>query len=297
MKTQENYRHFIIDLAKTVLGDDVMIKQIDRLGGLTNFNFSVDTDRGCYVFRFPGIGTEELISRKDEKNFVELADKLNIDARNIYFDPANGVKITKYIDKAITLNPETIKNKDNLDSIAALFRKLHNCDQNVNVRFDVFEKIAEYERLLSGSSYSISWPDYDKTRYSIFALETSYNQDDLSLSFCHNDPLCENFICGSDRMYLVDWEYAGMNDPFWDIADIFIEGNFTKLEEDYFLEQYLGRNPESIEITRVLMNKILLDFLWSLWGLQRHSCGENLLDYADTRYQRAKSNLQLLREG
>lgn len=294
MKVEENYKNEVVKLAKDVFGNSVIVEHIERLGGLTNFNYKVVTDIGSYVFRFPGIGTDKLISRADEKIFVELADKIEIDANNLYFDPVRGTKISRHIDDAITLNSDTIKSRDNLDSIAALFRRLHDCKQTVPVRFDVFKKIAEYESLLTGAAYKVPWFDYEEIRKEVFRLESSYDKDDLSLSFCHNDPLCENFILGSDRMYLVDWEYAGMNDPYWDIADVFIEGEFTESDEQYFLQQYLGRIPESREMKRVLLNKILLDFLWSLWGLQRHSCGEVLLDYADTRYLRAKNNLQVL---
>lgn len=297
MQVEDNYKNEIMKLANAVLGYNVIVEHVERLGGLTNLNFKVITDVGVFVFRFPGIGTDKLISRSDEQIFVDLADKIDIDAKNVHFDPVSGIKISKYIENAVTLNTITIKTRENLDSIATLFRRLHDCKQAVPVRFDVFEKIAEYESLLAGVAYKIAWSDYKEIRQEIFRLESLYNLDNLALSFCHNDPLCENFIRGSDRMYLVDWEYAGMNDPYWDIADVIIEGEFTELDEQYFLQQYIGRIPESREFKRVLLNKILLDFLWSLWGLQRHSCGEDLLDYANTRYLRAKNNLQTLRKG
>ena len=130
----------------------------------------------------------------------------------------------------------------------------------------------------------------------IYDLKYELKDMDIQLTICHNDPLCENFIKGSDRMYLVDWEYAGMNDPMWDLADLFIEAEFTHEEENVFCQYYFESENtlDSIIKHRILINKILLDFLWSLWGRQRCISGEDLLDYADKRYIRAKEKLKQL---
>ena len=60
---------------------------------------------------------------------------------------------------------------------------------------------------------------------------------------CHNDPLCENWVEGDGKMYLIDWEYAGMNDGMWDVADVSIEASFTWEQDRLLLEKYLDRTP------------------------------------------------------
>ena len=131
-------------------------------------------------------------------------------------------------------------------------------------------------------------------REEIYKIKQEYEAMNIELVLCHNDPLCENFVKGSDKMYLVDWEYAGMNDFYWDIADLFIEAGYTAKEEEIFCQFYFGPSLSIVDKRRMLMNKIFLDFLWSLWGKQRYSCGYDLQDYANERYERAKDNLQRL---
>lgn len=265
-----------------------------RLGGLTNFNYKVDLPGESFVVRYPGNGTEGLINRYEEYLSTKLTNEISIDAENIYFDPSTGIKVSRYIEDAVTLNSNTIKEPENMKLIAELFHKLHNCNKSIPVIFDVFEKIVEYEKLLQSESVDYFWEDYKEVKEEIYSLENLYKSFGVRSVMCHNDPLCENFVRGKDRMYLVDWEYAGMNDPMWDLADVFIEGNFSEDQEALFNEFYFKGKPSYQEEQRILMNKVFLDFLWSLWGKQRYACGEDLLEYANERYKRTKENLRKL---
>lgn len=84
---------------------------------------------------------------------------------------------------------------------------------------------------------------------------------------CHCDPVCENFLDTGDRMWLVDWEYSGMSDPMWDLADLSVEAEFDTADEDQFLQAYFGREPTADERGRVTLFKAMTDLLWTLWGL------------------------------
>lgn len=269
-------------------------QKIERLGGLTNFNFKLFNGEETYVVRFPGVGTEELINRKDESDISWVTNEIGIDAEMLYFDEKSGIKVCKYIEDAVTMDANQVKSPENMKDIAQLFSKLHTSGKVLPIPFDVFEKIKEYEDLLNSESGNFYWDDYEEVRKQIYNLKELYESYEIQRVLCHNDPLCENFIKGKDRMYLVDWEYAGMNDPMWDLADVFIEAGFTPIEEIQFKEYYFGRPSTRFEDIRIVMNKVFLDFLWSLWGKQRYACGEDLLEYANERYERAKSNLSML---
>lgn len=109
---------------------------------------------------------------------------------------------------------------------------------------------------------------------------------------CHNDPLCENWVMGKDGLYLIDWEYAGMNDGMWDLADVSIEASYNEVQDRALLNAYFGRQETLDEKRRFLANKIYLDYLWTLWGLTRvFFDGEVMQSYADKRYVRLKTNL------
>ena len=93
-------------------------------------------------------------------------------------------------------------------------------------------------------------------------------------------------------MYLIDWEYAGMNDGMWDLADVSIEAAYEEEHDNILLEAYLKRKPEITDKKRFSANKIYLDFLWTLWGKPRVPFdGESMEEYALERYVRLKENL------
>lgn len=292
MKTDLDH---IKELCQEHLGvEDPDTIKTQRLGGLTNKNYKVEIGPAEYVVRLPGDGTEELINRREEHLCTQLANDIGIDSELLYFEDETGIKISRYVENAETMKAKSVKNLDNMKAIADVFKKLHNSGQSVPVVFDVFEKIEEYESVLRKCEEDFFWPDYDEVKARVYSLKEEVEKMDIPLTMCHNDPLCENFVKGRDKMYLVDWEYAGMNDPMWDIADIFIEAGFTPEEEEQFSQFYFEEEVDKQMQRRILINKVFLDFLWSLWGKQRLSNGMDLLDYANERYERTKGNLELL---
>lgn len=276
---------------------DINNIKVQRLGGLTNKNFKVETDMGDYVVRLAGDGTKEMINREEEHICTELANQIKIDSQLIYFDDVTGIKICRYIQDAETMNSNLVLEKDNLKAIAEVLKTLHTCGKTIPVVFDVFDKIEEYENLLKKHSEDYFWEDYQTIKKQVYMLKNEVKEMNIETTMCHNDPLCENFIRGGDKMYLVDWEYAGMNDPMWDLADFFIEAELSPTEESKFCKYYFGHAANSKMKRRILINKIFLDFLWSLWGKLRLAIGDDLLDYANQRYKRAKDNLDILNEG
>ena len=118
---------------------------------------------------------------------------------------------------------------------------------------------------------------------------------------CHNDPLCENWVEGDGRMYLIDWEYAGMNDGMWDLADVSIEAGFGETEDMMLLNKYLGHKPDVMELKHFLASKIYVDYLWTLWAKARVPYdGQPMEDWAVERYNRMKgfiAEFENIREG
>jgi len=110
---------------------------------------------------------------------------------------------------------------------------------------------------------------------------------------CHNDPLCENWVEGDGRMYLIDWEYAGMNDGMWDVADVSIEAGFDGECDRLLLAAYLGREPELADEKHFLASKIYVDYLWTLWAKARVPYdGQPMEDWAVERYTRLKGFIE-----
>lgn len=270
------------------------VKQIAAIGGMTNKNYKVMIDDQNYVLRVPGNGTEKMISRVDEIKNAAFAHEIGVDADLIYFNEQTGIKISKFIEDAQTLSPEGAKKPYVMKKICQLLNQLHQCGREMENEFNVYEKIESYEQLLNelkGEYYE----DYQLVKQQVLQLKELMDDLEIKLVPCHNDTLAENFIKDKhDQYYLIDWEYAGMNDPMWDVAAHCLENGFNSDEEELFLKTYFKQEPKRSYKTRVLVNKIYQDFLWSLWTKVKEASGDDFGDYGIERYNRAKENLKLL---
>lgn len=286
------------DLAKIsrilqkVVGSSKYTK-IERMGGMTNHTYHVLMDNGDdLIVRLPGEGTEEMICRSDEKVSTELACELGIDSELLYFG-GDGTKVMRYIEDAVTMTAEKLREKEHIEKVASIFRKLHTCGEDTKVPFEVFEMAANYENIILKNNVAL-YDDYSHIKQQVMDIKNSIDALGGNKKVpCHNDSLCENWVCGKEGMFLIDWEYAGMNDGMWDLADISIEAEYDKEHDDYLLERYFEREPEVSEKKRFIANKIYLDYLWTLWGLTRVPFdGQEMQDYADKRYIRLKRNIE-----
>ena len=268
-------------------------RECTRLGGLTNKSFRAQGDGYDLVVRLPGEGTEELVDRAAEKAINEEASHIGVDTPLHFFDARTGCKISEWVPDAETIHIETAHELGNMAAIGELLAKLHREARGDFAVFDPIEKVFDYERLIFQDGGKL-WPDYEETKARVIDAVKQLPERERVL--CHCDPLCENFVKDTvnGRMYLVDWEYAGMNDPLWDVADVAIEAGYDDEERLAFERAYFGRDPLPEEDMSVVVNMVLIDFLWSLWGEQRALYDQSLVDYGTERYERAKANLAQL---
>ena len=275
------------------------IEDIQPFGGMTNKNFKVVIKGKEYVLRIPGNGTESMINRREEKYNAAIASKLGIDTELLYFNEETGIKIAELIPNAETLNSKMVKRQDIMELTTANFRKLHHSGLEMANHFDVFEKMDEYERLMVEANGQPYHP-YEEVKEQVMILKKIYQAMDIKLTPCHIDPVPENMVkSGEDRVYFIDWEYSGMNDPMWDIAAHSMESSFTPEEEELFLSLYLQQDEIPLEIQqRVIMNKIYQDFLWSTWTVIKEAKGDDFGTYGMDRFNRCIENLKhdLIRE-
>lgn len=268
-------------------------EKVERMGGLTNHSYHVWLPNGSeYVIRIPGEGTEELIVRKDERMSTELACDLDIDAKLLYFGDS-GTKLTEYIRDAVTMSAETMQEKKHIQQAADILKKLHGSGVDTGVAFEVFDMAAGYEKIIK--SYKVSmYDDYEWVKNQVMEIKREVDAVcDIIKVPCHNDPLCENWVTGNGRMYLIDWEYAGMNDGMWDLADVSIEAQYDEEHDRMLLKSYFAKEPDSKIWKRFLANKIYVDYLWTLWAKARVPFnGKAMEEWAAERYLRLKGNIE-----
>jgi len=259
----------------------------ERLGGLTNLVFRV----GDHCLRIPGRGTEEYINRANEGVAAREAANAGVSPALEYFDAKSGVMVTRFIDGAITMTPDKFKTVRGAPARAGqAFRKLHQSGAVFRFRFELFSMIDDYLNILSTKDVALPVGYHDVVREAD-RIRAALDAHPVDIVACHCDPLCENFIDTGARMWIVDWEYSGMNDPMWDLGDLSVEGGFDQMQEDEMLHAYFGGEPRPAERGRVVIYKAMCDLLWTLWGLiqlANNNPADDFRAYADGRFARCK---------
>lgn len=270
-----------------LLSKEEEIVNVERLGGMTNNNYLVETTNRKFIVKFFGKGTDKLINRIAEKNNLENLRDLELDVENYIFDIEEGIKVNEYIENAITFDAHYIKTKNK--EVAGILQKVHGSGKELEGEFKIFDEIKKYEDLIQGE---IKYAYYDKIREKVFGLKAHLEEIGIDRKSCHIDLVPENFIEDENgRVYLIDWEYSSMNDPMWDLAALFIESNYRKSEEGEFFKYYYSENTP-VSVAKIMIYKILQDFLWSLWTIYKEEQGAEFGSYGQDRYNRCLKNLK-----
>jgi thiamine kinase-like enzyme len=264
--------------------------EAERLGGLTNRNYRVAVGGDQYVLRIPGEGTSEYIDRKAEAVNARIAAEAGVSAEVLYFDAEDGVQVTRFIPAAATMNAERFKDLGAVARAARAFRLIHDCGKKFASEFELFKMMDEYLDLLQRKD---AWvPDgYRAVQKEAEAVRAALAVHPATRVACHCDPLCENFLDTGERMWIVDWEYSGNNDPMWDLGDVSVEAGFGPDQDAALMEAYFGGKPPADQVGRMVMYKAMCDLLWTLWGAIQHA-NQNPVDdfqaYANTRFARCQ---------
>ena len=273
------------------------VEEVQFAGGMTNTNYFVKTSGGRYILRLPGRMTESMINRENEKRNAQIASDMGFNCTLLYCNAETGVKLSRYIDGAETLTPRTARLEENIALAADILHRLHHSGIVWENRMDVFEESLKYEGLLGSARMYDGFEEvkalvYGKVKPRLEAL----GPEDLP---CHNDLVAANLVKNSEgRLYLIDWEYSGQNDPAFDLAALFLENDFTPEDEELFFHYYYGDGsiPETVR-EKILIFKIMQDYLWSIWTVVKEARGDNFGSYGPERFNRARKNLALWQEG
>ncbi|NRG18973.1 phosphotransferase family protein [Rhizobiales bacterium] len=268
---------------------------ITRLGGLTNLVHRVTAPQGDVIVRIPGEGTEEYIDRAVEITNARAAHRAGVSPEVIWASAESGVMITRTIDGIATMTPDLFKSRSGSPVRAGeALARLHRSGEAFDFRFELFSMIDGYLKVLS--TRDVELPDgYHDIVTAAEPVKDALAANPAELAPCHCDPLCENFLDDGKVMWVVDWEYSGMNDPLWDVGDLSVEAGMDEAREAELLHGYFGRAPTAAEKGRVVVYKAMCDLLWTLWGLIQHADenpAEDFWVYSTTRFERCKALMQ-----
>jgi thiamine kinase-like enzyme len=259
----------------------------ERLGGLTNRVWRL----GDHVLRLPGAGTEAYIDRANEAAAAQAAARAGVSPPVVHVDPATGVMVTRFV-PGVTMSPEGFRARPGAPARAGqVLARLHGSGAVFPFRFELFQMIDRYLALLAPRDVALP-PGYHDVVAEAAAVRAALSRAPLPLAPCHCDPLCENFLDDGTRMWVVDWEYSGMNDPMWDLGDLSVEAGMDAGQDEAMLTAYFGHEARAADRGRMVAYKAMCDLLWTLWGLIQLSDGNPADDfraYADGRFARCRA--------
>ena len=263
----------------------------ERLGGLTNRNYKIASPAGTYVLRLAGEGTGEYIDRKVEEHNARVAAEAGVNAEVMFFDAAAGTMLCRYIEDSLTMDAETFKDLGRVRRAGVAFRRLHDCGKAFETRFELFAMIDDYLGHIGRLDAPL--PDgYTGVQKEAEAVRAALARHDLPLSPCHCDPLAENFLDTGTRVYIIDYEYAGNNDPMWDLGDLSVEAGFGPEQDAALMEAYFGGEAPAFAWGRMVIYKAMCDLLWTLWGVLQFANknpAEDFWAYAENRLNRCRA--------
>lgn len=257
--------------------------------GKTNSNFRFTAKNKEYIMRVPGKGSNELVNRDNEYAVYKLLKGRKISDEVLYISPQNGYKISKFVRGAKTCDPY---NKNEVLKCMAKLREFHEYDLEAAHDFDPFEEIEKYENL-RGESPS-KYKDYQETKENIMSLKEIIDQFPKEKVLSHCDSVPGNFLLAEDEVYLIDWEYAGMQDPHLDIAMFALSAMYTRKELDDLIAAYFVEGYDEEIKYKIYSYMAVGGLLWSNWSEYKELFGVQYGEYSLKQYKFAKEYYSII---
>jgi thiamine kinase-like enzyme len=249
-------------------------------GGITNRNYRVDTPHGAFVVRIGSAGAGALgIDRAHEHAASLAAMQAGVGADVIaYFPPLRAI-VTRFLDGRV-LSPDDVRDPGVLRRVALAVRQIHH-GAPIPGAFSPFDTVRDYhtKALAHGVAIPESMPAALE-RLAQIELEIGPVTDPCP---CHNDLLPANFIDDGERTRIIDWEYAGMGDRFFDLGNLAVNSQLDAAGERALLEIYFGHASED-HLRRLRLMRLASDMRESLWGFLQ--AGVSSLDFDFLSYGR-----------
>jgi thiamine kinase-like enzyme len=253
-------------------------------GGITNHNLKITRPEGTYVLRISGKNTALLgIDRSVEVEATRAAAAVGVGPEVVDFVEPEGWLVTRFLEGEIP-PLERMREPETLRRVAGALRAVHS-GPPVHGRFDVFQIVEDYRTAAFEGGGTVP-PAY------VWARQVARRIEHIRRAAperpCHNDLLNANFIDDGRRLRIVDWEYAGMGDVFFDLANFAVNHGLDPDDRQRFLQAYFG--AVASEHRRVLeLMRFMSDFREAMWGVVQAAVSELDFDfaaYADEHFAR-----------
>ena len=269
-------------------GLDAVVTPI--VAGITNRNFRVDIGGRSFVLRLAGRDTELLgIDREAEFEAGRGAAAAGVGPEVVAWLPDHTCLVTRFV-AGESIPEEDLRREDVLSSVVGSVRAFHACPP-IRSRFPVFRIVEDYERL--AASRGVAIPEvFGRVEALAGRIEDAFDRAPMPLTTCHNDLLNANFLLDGRHTWIVDYEYAGMGDPFFDLGNLSINNGLPAEAQETLLRLYFGVASETHRARLALM-RIMSDFREAMWGVVQQALSTLEFDYvayADRHFTRCLEN-------
>lgn len=263
--------------------------------GMTNRSFLFTCKDKKYIMRIPGEGTDQLINRRQEVAvYHAIADKKICDDI-AYINPENGYKITEFLEGARVCDSTDY---EDVKKCMSRLRDFHAMKLKVAHEFDIFGQMEFYETLWDGMP-SV-YKDYEKTKANVWSLKPYIDAHAGEKILTHIDAVPDNFLFvqknGKEEIRLIDWEYAGMQDPHVDIAMFCIYSLYNKRQVDRLIAAYFTDGCDDATRIKIYCYIAACGLLWSNWCEYKRNLGVEFGEYSLRQYRYAKDYYRIVQD-
>lgn len=244
---------YIVARANILLNtqDTQIVKRLE--GGMSNYTYIIQSGGKRYTYRVPGKYASNFVDRTDECAHIQAVEALDFCPKTLYMEIRSGEKIAEYLDGTILSDTDVAP----YNSIAAeALKKLHNSGLQFK-EYNPFGRLANYERYCNEQGYT--HPEaYRALRAKLDEMRIAYTQ--VKLVPCHCDFQTSNLVLSDGKLFVLDWEFAGMNDPYYDIA---CYGNAGLDKAEALLAAYVGHEPTAEDLKRMYFQRAFQCIQWN----------------------------------
>lgn len=262
--------------------------------GMTNRSFMFTARPHRYIMRIPGAGTNQLINRQHEAAVYRAIKSLKIAEPVLYISPDTGYKLSRFIPHSRNCDAN---NWEDVQRCMDLLHQFHQKKVHVDHQFDLFGQIDFYEKLRQGQPSA--YRDYNQVKAAVLVLKPFIKAHRDQWTLCHIDANADNFLFSKNEessqedLHLIDWEYAGMQDPHLDIAMFAAYSMYDHPAVDKLIDCYFHGHCSEVIRTKIYCYLAAAGLLWSNWCEYKQTLGLDFGEYSIAQYRFAKTYSQL----
>jgi thiamine kinase-like enzyme len=246
-------------------------------GGITNRNYRVNFGGTDYVVRLPGKRTDILgIDRESERVATQTAAQLGIAPGVAAMLDRPPCLVTAFIPGRV-MTADELRQPDCMAGVARSLREFHDSGAELPSEFDCFELVERYARVAGERGGELPEQHAAAREAAAKVRKAIGRREEHPPVASHNDLLTSNFMLGDGRVQIIDWEYAGMGDRYFDLGNFAVNNELDDEQEEQLLSAYFGEPPDAPRLARLKLFRVMSDFREAMWGVVQTAISE--LDY------------------